>query len=168
MIRLSFIIPVYNVSKYLGRCIASVRNQGLAPNEYEIIVVNDGSTDDSMEVLHNFMERETHSGTEVSPIIIVNQENKGLSAARNAGFDKARGSYVWFVDSDDTLEACFAPRLLERVRKGRLDILCFGLNLVYEENGLVERYAIPDTTKGRTVSGEEFLLNCHMPAAACL
>lgn len=166
MIRLSFIIPVYNVSKFLGRCIASVRNQGLAPSEYEIIVVNDGSTDDSMEVLQQFIERESHSGSEVSPIIVINQENKGLSAARNAGFDKARGSYVWFVDSDDTLEACFAPRLLERVSSGRLDILCFGLNLVYDENGLVERYGIPDETKGKIVSGEEFMLKCHMPAAA--
>lgn len=166
MLNLSFIIPVYNVAKFLGRCIASVRNQGLAADEYEIIVVNDGSTDESMQVLQQFIERERHSATEVAPIVIVEQENQGLSAARNAGFKKARGSYVWFVDSDDTLEACFAPRLLERLFSGRLDVLCFGLNLVDEATGVVERYAIHDRTKGNVVRGEEFLINVDMPPAA--
>ena len=164
--RLSFIIPIYNVSKLLGRCIASVRNQGLAPQDYEIIAVNDGSTDDSLQVLEEFMAREKQSGVETAPIVIVNQENQGLSAARNAGFKIARGNYVWWIDSDDTLEACFAPRLLERAEKERLDVLCFGLNLVEEEAGTSTKFEIPDKTKGKTVKGEEFMLKCGMPAAA--
>lgn len=163
--RLSIIIPMYNVSKWIGRCIASVRNQGLTPDDYEIICVNDGSTDDTMAVLEAFMQREAESRIPVAPIVVVNQENQGLSAARNAGFKAAQGNYVWWVDSDDTLEACFAPRLLERAEKERLDVLCFGLNLL-EEDGRVERYPITDNTKGRTVRGEEFLLGCSMPAAA--
>lgn len=164
--RLSFIIPIYNVSKWLGRCIASIRNQGLTPDDYEIIAVNDGSTDDSLQVLEDFLARESQSSVATAPVVIVNQPNHGLSAARNAGFRKARGNYVWWVDGDDTLEACFAPRLLERAEKERLDVLCFGLNLVDEAKGESSRYPIEDNTKGRTVRGEEFLLKCSMPAAA--
>lgn len=163
--RLSIIIPIYNVSKWLGRCIASVRNQGLAPEDYEIVAVNDGSTDDSMQVLEEFMLKESKSGVKTAPIVIVNQKNQGLSAARNAGFKVAKGNYVWWVDSDDTLEACFAPRLLERAEKERLDVLCFGLNLVYGD-GRSEKYTIHDATKGKTVKGEEFMLKVGMPPAA--
>lgn len=163
--RLSIIIPIYNVSKWLGKCIASVRNQGLGPDDYEIVAVNDGSTDDSMLVLDEFMQREAKSGVRTAPIVIINQKNQGLSAARNAGFRVAKGNYVWWVDSDDTLEACFAPRLLERAEKERLDVLCFGLNLVHED-GKSERYAIKDDTKGKTVKGEEFMIKVGMPPAA--
>ncbi len=163
--RLSIIVPIYNVSKWIGKCIASVRNQGLGPDDYEIIAVNDGSTDDSMEQLNAFLQREAKSGERTAPVVIVNQENKGLSAARNAGFKVARGNYVWWVDSDDTLEACFAPRLLERAEKERLDVLCFGLNLV-EEDGKVTRYEIEDKTNGKTMKGEQFMLKCNVPAAA--
>ncbi len=164
--RLSFIIPIYNVSKWIGRCLASVRNQGLEPEDYEIICVNDGSTDDSRQVLDDFLAREAQSGVKTAPVIIIDQENKGLSAARNIGFKKARGNYVWWVDGDDNLETCFAPRLLERAEKERLDVLCFGLNLVDEAKGTSVPYEITDKTNGRTVKGEEFLLKCGMPAAA--
>lgn len=163
--RLSIIIPIYNVSKWLGKCIASVRNQGLAADDYEIVAVNDGSTDDSMQVLKDFMQREAKSGIKTAPIVIVNQPNRGLSAARNAGFKVAKGNYIWWVDSDDSLEACFAPRLLERAEKERLDVLCFGMNLVYED-GRTEKYSITDSTKGKTVKGEEFLIKTSMPPAA--
>ncbi len=164
--RLSFIIPIYNVSKWIGRCLASVRNQGLDPEDYEIICVNDGSTDDSRQVLDDFLAREAQSGVQTAPVIIIDQENKGLSAARNVGFKKARGNYVWWIDGDDNLETCFAPRLLERAEKERLDVLCFGLNLVDEDKGTSVPYEIKDETNGRTVKGEEFLLKCGMPAAA--
>lgn len=163
--RLSIIVPIYNVSKYIGKCIASVRNQGLGPDDYEIIAVNDGSTDDSMAQLDTFLQREAKSGERTAPVVIVNQENKGLSAARNAGLKAAKGNYIWWVDSDDTLEACFAPRLLERAEKERLDVLCFGLNLV-SEDGKTSKYEIEDKTNGKTVKGEQFMLKCSMPAAA--
>lgn len=171
--RLSFIIPVYNVSKWLGRCLASIRNQGLSPDDYEIVIVNDGSTDDSMEVLEAFRKEEERSGVTTASWTIVNQENKGLSAARNTGMKAARGTYVWWIDSDDYLEACCAPRLLERAEKDRLDVLCFGLQLVYEspEEGCgeippTEEYTISDATKGAVVKGERFMLQVGMPPAA--
>lgn len=163
--RLSIIVPIYNVSKWIGKCIASLRNQGLSPDDYEIIAVNDGSTDDSMDILQAFLQREASSGEKTAPVVIINQENKGLSAARNVGLKVAKGNYIWWVDGDDTLEACFAPRLLERAEKERLDVLCFGLNMI-EEDGKVVRYEIEDKTKGKTVKGERFMLDCAMPAAA--
>ena len=77
------------------------------------------------ETIEESSESET---SEVKPIS-VNQATKGLSAARNAGFKVAKGNYIWWVDSDDTLEACFLPRLLERAEKERLDVLCSLLQL---------------------------------------
>ena len=170
--RLSFIIPIYNVSKWLGRCLASIRNQGLAPEDYEIVAVNDGSTDDSMEVLDAFRREEEKAGVKTGSWVIVNQENKGLSAARNAGLKVARGSFVWWIDSDDYIEPCCAEKLLERAEKDRLDVLCFGLQLVYEsapgDNKSMtppEQYNIPDGTGGAVVKGERFMLEVGMPPA---
>ena len=171
--KLSIIIPIYNVSKWLGRCLASVRNQGLAPEDYEIVAVNDGSTDDSMEVLEAFRREEEKAGVKTAPWVIVNQENKGLSAARNAGLKAAHGTYVWWIDSDDYLEPCCAAKLLERADKQRLDVLCFGLQLAYDatpgdKNSIAtsEPYNINDETNGAVVKGEKFMLKVGMPPAA--
>lgn len=170
--KLSIIIPIYNVSKWLGRCLASVRNQGLNLEDYEIVAVNDGSTDDSMAVLESFRKKENENGIEGN-WTIVSQKNKGLSAARNAGLKVAKGTYIWWVDSDDYLEPCCATKLLERADKDRLDVLCFGLQLVTEEDAKeessqadIEPYEIPDSTNGAVVKGERFLLECGMPPAA--
>lgn len=170
--KLSIIIPIYNVSKWLERCLVSVKNQGLALDDYEIIAVNDGSTDDSMEVLETFRKKEEENGT-IGKWTVVNQVNKGLSAARNAGLKVAKGTYVWWVDSDDYLEPGCAVKLLERAEKDRLDVICFGLQLVTEmfdgdvvTNTEIEAYSIPDGTKSAVVKGERFLLECGMPPAA--
>ncbi len=163
--RLSIIMPIYNVSKWLGRCIASVRNQGLTADDYEIIAVNDGTPDDSMEVLASFRQKEEQSGEPIAPWVIINQENKGLSATRNAGLKAAHGTYVWFVDSDDYLEPGSLKKLLEKAEANRLDVLCFGLQLV-GENGDIIPYEIPDQSNGKVMKGEEFMLKVGMPPAA--
>ena len=95
--KLSIIIPVYNVEKFITRCLHSCVSQNLSINEFEIVVVNDGTRDNSMKFVSQFAE-------EYSNISIINQENKGLSAARNRGLSVAKGDYVWFVDSDDYLD----------------------------------------------------------------
>jgi glycosyltransferase involved in cell wall biosynthesis len=163
--RLSVILPIYNVEKWLGRCIASIRNQGLSAEDYEIIAVNDGTTDDSMDVLQAFRNEEEKNGTPTAPWVIINQENKGLSAARNAGLKAAHGTYVWFVDSDDYLVPGVLRKLLERAEEQRLDVLCFGLQLV-SENGDIMAYDIPDSSGGKVMRGEEFMLKVAMPPAA--
>lgn len=92
MPKISVIIPVYNVEKYLAECLTSVVNQTF--KDIEIICVNDGSTDNSPKILDEFAQKD-------SRIKIINQENQGLSAARNTGLDVATGEYVSFIDSDD-------------------------------------------------------------------
>lgn len=92
MPKISVIIPVYNVEKYLAECLTSVVNQTF--KDIEIICVNDGSTDNSPMILEEFAQKD-------SRIKIINQENQGLSAARNTGIEVATGEYITFVDSDD-------------------------------------------------------------------
>ena len=96
MLKLSIIVPVYNVEPYIRPCIESIFNQGLDEKDYEVIIVNDGSTDKSMEMITDIISQHNN-------IIIINQENQGLSMARNNGIEKASGEYIQFVDSDDLL-----------------------------------------------------------------
>lgn len=164
--RISFIISVYNVAQWVERCLVSVRAQGLQEDEYEIIVVNDGSTDNTPQVVENLVAKEQAEGKKLGELTLINQENKGLSVARNVGFKRARGNYVWWIDGDDALQPAMALPLLERAERERLDVLCFGLNVVKETTGEVTPFEIKDQTCGRTVKGEEFLLKCGMPPAA--
>lgn len=93
---LSIIVPVYNVEQYVADCISSIYRQGLDETEFEIIIVNDGSTDKSMEIVGNFARQHTN-------IVIINQKNQGQAAARNAAMMHAKGEYIYFIDSDDML-----------------------------------------------------------------
>lgn len=91
---LSFIIPAYNAEAYLKECLESILHQDLSYDEYEIICVNDGSTDRSLGLLKEYEKAYDN-------IRVIDQENSGVSAARNIGLDTASGEYVWFVDADD-------------------------------------------------------------------
>lgn len=163
--KLSIIIPIYNVSKWLGRCLASVRNQGLAPEDYEIIIVNDASTDDSLDVVNSFLKEEEKSGVAVGSTVIINKPtHTGPGAGRNVGLKHAHGTFVWFIDGDDFLEPYVAGKLLHIIEEKRLDVLCFGLQL-YDENAEITPYTISDHSEGKTCKGEMFLLKVDMPAA---
>lgn len=115
---LSFIVPVYNGERYLSRCVDSILDQTVA--DYEVILVNDGSTDNTESVCLKYADADGR-------IKYVSQSNQGVSAARNTGIMHARGQYVCFVDADDWV----APRLAERVMAcfSKADIVYFG----YEE-----------------------------------
>lgn len=91
---LSIILPVYNVEEYIERCIRSLEKQDIHQQEYEIIVVNDGSPDNSREIVLQMMN-------EFNNVILIDQENRGVSMARNAGIARASGKYLLFVDPDD-------------------------------------------------------------------
>ena len=98
MVKLSIIIPVYNTEEYLPRCLNSCLEQDLPANEYEIIAINDGSSDNSLQILNAYALKYPN-------IRVINQENRG--ATRNRGLNLAIGEYIWFVDSDDwVLENC--------------------------------------------------------------
>ena len=117
-LRLSIIVPVYNVADYLAKCLDSLIAQDLPQEEYEIIVVNDGSTDNSKEIAKQYADN-------YSNIILINQENQGLSGARNTGIANARGEYVQFVDSDDYLEHNVLGGLLKQIEEFSIDVLRF-------------------------------------------
>ncbi|WP_051697642.1 glycosyltransferase [Prevotella sp. 10(H)] len=96
--KLSLIIPVYNVEKYIKACLNSVFLQNYSVNDYEVIIVNDGTPDNSMVIIDEFSKKYFN-------IKILNQQNQGLSMARNNGLSIATGDYVWFIDSDDTIKS---------------------------------------------------------------
>lgn len=114
--KFSIIVPVYNVEKYLKKCIISLFNQDF--DNYEIIAINDGSTDNSLGILKELKDQHDN-------LIIISQENKGLGGARNTGILQARGEYLLFVDSDDYLESNTLSCLWEYINKYNLDILAF-------------------------------------------
>ena len=95
--KISLIVPVYNVEKYIEKCLLSCLKQDIPQSDYEIIVVNDGSPDSSLAIAERIAAAATN-------IIIVSQKNGGLSAARNTGLKIAKGDYIWFIDSDDTIK----------------------------------------------------------------
>jgi glycosyltransferase involved in cell wall biosynthesis len=97
---ISVIIPLYNVEQYLSRCLDSVLNQSF--KDIQIICVNDGSKDNSLKILNTYAKKDDR-------ILIISQENKGLSGARNTGLDAVKGDYVFFLDADDYLH----PQALE-------------------------------------------------------
>lgn len=93
-VKISVIIPVYNVEKYLSACLDSIISQEF--QDIEIICINDGSTDGSPAILEQYVLKDER-------ITVYTQKNAGLSAARNAGLEKAAGEYIYFFDSDDVL-----------------------------------------------------------------
>lgn len=116
MIKVSVIIPVYNVEKYLDECLKSIINQSL--KDIEIICINDGSTDNSLAILEAYEKRD-------SRIRIISQENAGLSCARNKGLSLSNGKYIYFMDSDDILEESALEELYELSEKENLDLTIF-------------------------------------------
>lgn len=132
-LRLSIIVPVYNVSKYLAKCLDSLLSQDLESDEYEIIVVNDGSTDNSGDIAQQYADK--HSN-----ITLIEQENQGLSGARNTGIKLAKGEYIQFVDSDDYLESNVLKILVDKMDSDNLDILRFNYQNVNERYEVYEPY----------------------------
>ena len=103
---LSFIVPVYNVEKYLPECLDSLLNQDIPHEDYEIVCINDGSTDGSLEILREYEKLHPN-------VHVIDQANGGVCMARNAGLDAAKGEYIWFVDADDWV----SPNCLHEIRK---------------------------------------------------
>lgn len=116
MIDLSIIVPVYNVEKYVRTCIESIYRQGLDENRFELIIVNDGTKDHSMEMIADIIQQHDN-------IIVINQINQGLSVARNNGMAKATGEYIFMPDSDDFLLENKLEPLLDLALKSKADLV---------------------------------------------
>lgn len=118
--KLSFIVPIYNVKPYLRKCVDSLLHQDY--EDYEIILVDDGSTDGSGELADDIV-RSTNQ--QPSIIKVLHQANRGLSGARNAGIELACGEYICFVDSDDYWEPNVLGKMMTQIERDNLDVLRF-------------------------------------------
>lgn len=117
IIKVSIIIPVYNIESFLPRCLDSIVGQTM--REIEIITVNDGSTDRSLDILHSYAKKDKR-------IRVFSQENKGLSVSRNLGICIAQGDYILFVDGDDFIDSESCERLYREAIDNNLDIVAAG------------------------------------------
>lgn len=122
--KVSIIVPVYNVEKYISDCLESLVNQSL--QEIEIIIVNDGSPDNSLAIANEYYDKYKDK------IRIFTTENKGVSHARNFGIDKAKGEYILFVDSDDTIQLDMCEKLYNKAINDQNDLVICGRNNIYE------------------------------------
>lgn len=137
--KLSVIVPIYNVEKFLPRCLNSLLRQGMEPGEYEVICVNDGSPDNCSAILKKFEQR--------YPDIfrVVEQENQGLGGARNTGTALAKGEYVTYLDSDDYVIDNAYSYLLSHFCQDKPDLLCYGHLCIFTDGkALFDPNAKPD------------------------
>lgn len=142
---ISIIVPVYNVEKYLPQCLDSLVNQTY--RDIEIICVNDGSTDNSQEILEKYAATDER-------VVIVCQENQGLSGARNTGIDAARGEWIMFVDSDDWIEHGTCRLALEAATGNQADSVLWAYSREYAGCSLPKYYI----AEQKTWEGEEVRL----------
>ena len=147
---ISLIAPAYNVEKYIEACVHSCENQDLPRDSYEIIIVNDGSTDSTYSTIERL------SGV-YENIRIVTQKNQGLSVARNNGFKLARGKYVWFIDSDDCISSNCLGKCLEIMERDDLDALVVAPSVPFREIFPYKFDSEADVSK--VYDGESFLLD---------
>lgn len=166
--KLSIIIPVYNVEKYLSDCLESVINQSY--EDIEVICINDGSTDNSLAILQEYEKQDKR-------IRVISQANKGLSAARNVGIENANGEYICFLDSDDMLEDGALQTIVQNLDSQNIEILYFNIKVIYEDE-ILERsddralYFNREKDYCEVISGTEMFVemmkNQDFCVAACL
>lgn len=151
-IRLSVIVPVFRVEKYLDTCVMSLLHQDLSAEEYEIILVDDGSDDACPQKCDEYAAKHKQ-------IVVIHQPNKGLSGARNTGIKAARGKYICFADSDDFVEPNTYSSLVRQAQKEQLDALAFRLQLIFNKKKQPIDTFTEDVQSACT--GEEFI-NSHL------
>lgn len=125
MPKISVIVPTYNTEKYIGRCIESILNQSY--KELELIIINDGSTDSSAEIIKKYAKKD-------SRIIFIDNKNCGVSESRNIGIRNAKGEYIQFVDSDDFIDENMLKDTLQLLEEQNADMVITGLYLDIERD----------------------------------
>lgn len=166
--KLSIIVPIYNVAPYLKKCVDSLLQQDIS--DYEIILVDDGSTDNSGAIADELTAypQPLPKGKGVS-MRVIHQENAGLSAARNTGIAVAQGEYIMFVDSDDYLQPNVLRTLMEQIEHDKLDVLRFRYQNVRESGEAFAPYRdmtnyndySPAPTDGLTFLNERMGNQCY-------
>lgn len=160
---LSFIIPLYNSAQWLGKCLDSALNQGFDLKELEIVCINDGSPDNSIDIANEYKAK--YPGT----FVVLDQENQGPSGARNNGMQHATGKYLCFLDPDDYLVPNVYGKFIKQMEEEYLDMLRFNFQRVDENDNILPVLGedkIFDYTP-RLMTGSEFLatrlgIGCHI------
>jgi len=143
---LTVVIPVYNVEKYLKRCIDSILIQEW--KNYDILLVDDGSTDNSPQICEDYVKA-------YDIISVIHKENGGLSEARNTGISNAEGEYVYFLDSDDWIEPNTFSDLAEVIESDQYDIISFNPEFVKSEHDIIKS----DSKRTKRLTGKEALID---------
>ncbi len=156
-IKFSIIIPVYNVEKYLIECVNSVLIQSY--KNYEIILVDDGSTDKSAQMCDDFVLKNEN-------VSVVHKKNGGLSSARNVGVEKSTGEYLLFLDSDDYWDDCnFLYKVNSLINEKKPDICVFGMKKYYESS---DKFVSPERKKISSENTIEYMIKYnYFKASAC-
>jgi glycosyltransferase involved in cell wall biosynthesis len=155
--KISIIVPMYNAESSIYRCIRSLHEQRLSPKEYEIIIVDDGSTDRSMNTVLQACKKYEN-------IKVFHKSNRGASSARNYGIKHSSGEYIWFVDSDDTIHPNVVNSLYNNAKSNDLDILSFGYS--YFKNNLSTEGNMCEKPK-TIVSGLEYIKDYQIEHSVC-
>lgn len=141
--KISVIIPVYNGEKYLARCIDSVLQQTIC--DFEIILIDDGSKDNSPHICDDYAEKDAR-------ISVVHKENGGVSSARNVGIKQAKGEYITFVDSDDTLPIDAFANLLKPINAHPMvDVVCGSSTVFGSKGNIMQTWILPFTDNERYI-----------------
>ncbi len=158
---LSFIIPLYNAENYLVQCLDSIFNQDLDENDFEVIVIDDGSTDNSYLKAKEFAKNK-------GSINVYHQENKGVSATRNKGIELAKGKYLWFIDSDDYIIFNTANQLIKCAEKYHLDILEF--KMIRTESRMLNNTLneAPAVSKIKVLDGKDYVSSKSFNDSCCV
>lgn len=164
---LTIIIPVYNVEEYIIECLDSVLKQDIDINKYEILCIDDKGTDSSIKLVKNYiLKNDTKNIT-----IIEHEKNIGLSAARNTGILNAKGKYILFVDSDDTIYNNTLSELINVVNNNNLDILEFNINEISQTSvnisSNISKRKNTDAMKGIEYFKYACKKNEYYPMACC-
>lgn len=158
MVKLSIIIPIYNVEQYIEKCINSVYKQGMLENEFEVVIVDDESPDNSLAIAKNHANKHTN-------ITVISQSNKGLGGARNTGIKNAKGTYLLFLDSDDYILPNVLQGITNKALENNLDILEFGAQGVLP-NGDIS-YEIAKSTTNVVYTGINYYNQLKYMNSAC-
>lgn len=154
MIKVSFVIPVYNSEKYLKMCLESILSQTL--KEIEIILVDDGSTDQSKKIITEYQAKNKN-------IIYIYQENRRQGAARNKGLKQAKGEYVIFTDSDDYIDSSMASDLYKYAKLGNYDIVLCDYYIKEENAETIQHCYYKPFQTNENVTIQEYLLSAPSP-----
>lgn len=152
MLRLSFIVPFYNVEPYIEECIRSLYNQDIPQEEYEVICVDDCSQDGSRAIVERLQKEY------LTLKLLIHTENKRQGGARNTGMKVAQGRYIWFVDSDDYIKPNCMKDLLERAEREDLEILDFDFDADYSKQPFRKN---AESYEMGPCSGADYVFNNH-------